>query len=396
MSNKILCVDDDPNVLEGYQRNLRKQFALETAAGATEALEAIQQRGPYAVIVADMQMPVMDGVELLTQVRKISPNTVRLMLTGNADQKTAVDAVNKGNVFRFLTKPCPADQLAVALHAALRQFEMLALEKDLMERTLNGVIRTFMEILSNVDPKSFGQMEKWRDHVHRLGEAVGIEKLWEVEAAAMVSRIGLLTLPPQVLLKLRANIALTAGEQAQLDRVPEISEKLLGNIPRLEEVTRIVAYHQKRFDGAGLPRDGVAGQAIPAGARVLKLVHDMMDLHNRGLDTTLVFEQLRSRIGYYDPVILETATRCFSRSANAADDAPENSLSIELKDLHVGDTLTANVEARDGSLLLLAGTVVTDSAWKRLLNRVEIFGIREPLYILKEFRRPTWDPGLQP
>src|SRR5438876_3981097 len=102
MSKKILCVDDEPNILQAYQRSLRKQFAIDTALGGAQALELIASQGPYAVIVADMQMPGMNGIEFLIQAAQKTPDTVRIMLTGNADQKTAVEAGNKGHVFQFL------------------------------------------------------------------------------------------------------------------------------------------------------------------------------------------------------------------------------------------------------------------------------------------------------
>src|SRR5690348_5914444 len=112
MSTKILCVDDEENVLTGLQRSLRKEFAIETAIGGAAGLIAIESNGPYAVVVADMQMPGMNGVEVLKRVEIKSPNSIRIMLTGNADQKTAVDAVNDGHVFRFLTKPCSTENMA--------------------------------------------------------------------------------------------------------------------------------------------------------------------------------------------------------------------------------------------------------------------------------------------
>ena len=120
MSTKILCVDDEENVLTGLQRSLRKQFQVDVAVGGTAGLRQIEQSGPYAVVIADMQMPEMNGVEFLKRVEARHPDTVRVMLTGNADQKTAMDAVNEGHVFRFLNKPCQPDLLAATLQAAVR------------------------------------------------------------------------------------------------------------------------------------------------------------------------------------------------------------------------------------------------------------------------------------
>ncbi len=104
-ASRILFVDDDPNILSAYQRNLRKRFPISTALNAEQGLELLQSEGPFAVIVADMQMPGTNGIQFLRKAREKAPDSVRLMLTGNADQKTAMDAVNEGHVFSILNKP---------------------------------------------------------------------------------------------------------------------------------------------------------------------------------------------------------------------------------------------------------------------------------------------------
>jgi diguanylate cyclase (GGDEF)-like protein len=131
MSDKVLVVDDDPRVLEGYQRALRKRFNLDVASGGHQALEMVAANGPYAVIVSDMRMPRMSGLDLLLRIREQTPETVRIMLTGNADQQTAMDAVNQGRVFRFLNKPCAAEVMAEALEQALDQYHRVQ-KKDLL------------------------------------------------------------------------------------------------------------------------------------------------------------------------------------------------------------------------------------------------------------------------
>ena len=124
MSERILLVDDEPFILSGYKRGLGKQFTLDTATSGAEALEMFSRQGEktYAVIVSDMRMPEMDGVALLNHLAQSHPETVRIMLTGNSDQQTAMDAVNQGHVFKFLTKPCSAQDLKKTLEEALQQY----------------------------------------------------------------------------------------------------------------------------------------------------------------------------------------------------------------------------------------------------------------------------------
>jgi DNA-binding NtrC family response regulator len=155
MSDRILLVDDDSHVLDGYRRSLSRDFLVETAAGPDEALPLIEKNGPFAVIVSDMRMPGMSGIQLLGAVKSISPETVRIILTGNADMETAIDAINEGNIFRFLIKPCAHEVMAKTLTAALVQYRLVTAEKQLLEQTLSGSIQVLTEVLSLVNrPRS--------------------------------------------------------------------------------------------------------------------------------------------------------------------------------------------------------------------------------------------------
>ena len=134
MSEKILFVDDDSNLLASYQRQLRGQYTVDTSSNGQEGLESIFHRGPYAIVISDYRMPGMDGVTFLTRVREASPDTVRMLLTGYADLQTAIDAVNQGNIFRLLTKPCPPDALANALAAGFDQYRLVIAERERAEK----------------------------------------------------------------------------------------------------------------------------------------------------------------------------------------------------------------------------------------------------------------------
>ncbi|MBM3834120.1 MAG: response regulator [Verrucomicrobia bacterium] len=128
MTEKILCVDDDANILSAYERNLRRRFSIQTALGGEEALKIVRNDGPFAIVAADMRMPGLNGIELLTKIREIAPDTVRIMLTGNAEQQTAVEAINKGHIFRFLNKPCSPEFLGAALESGLQQYRLITAE----------------------------------------------------------------------------------------------------------------------------------------------------------------------------------------------------------------------------------------------------------------------------
>ena len=127
MKHKILLVDDEESVLQSLSRVLRKHYDVTTCTnghdGLLSLLEDLEQE-PFAVVIADQKMPLMDGVEFLASVRAKSPNTVRIMLSGSRDFDASIRAVNEGNVYRFLTKPFPAKQLLEVLAMAVEQYEV--------------------------------------------------------------------------------------------------------------------------------------------------------------------------------------------------------------------------------------------------------------------------------
>ncbi|MFD1625263.1 hybrid sensor histidine kinase/response regulator [Azospirillum griseum] len=133
-NEKVLLVDDDPNVLSGYRRHLGRRYTLLTALGGQEALGILDAEPGIAVIIADMRMPGMNGVQFLSECQKHHGDAVRIMLTGNADQDTAIQAVNRGHVFRFLTKPTPVETVIEAVDAGLRQHRLHQAERELIRQ----------------------------------------------------------------------------------------------------------------------------------------------------------------------------------------------------------------------------------------------------------------------
>ena len=111
MTSKVLLVDDDENILSAFQREFCKYFDMHLAGGGKEGLEALESKGPFAVVVSDFRMPGLNGIQFLAEVRKRAPETVRIMLTGHPSQHLAMDAVDAGYIFRFHTKPCPLQDL---------------------------------------------------------------------------------------------------------------------------------------------------------------------------------------------------------------------------------------------------------------------------------------------
>jgi len=199
MAEKILLVDDDNNILDGYRRSLGREFLMETALGGEQALKLAADNGPYGVVVSDMRMPGMDGIQLLSRIKAQSPDTIRVMLTGNAEIDMAINAINEGSIFRFLTKPCSKEMMAKTLTAALVQYRLVTAEKQLLEQTLSRSIQVLTEVLSLVNPAAFSRAERARRYIHHIATSMKLPNVWQYEVAAMMSQLGCVTLPSETI-----------------------------------------------------------------------------------------------------------------------------------------------------------------------------------------------------
>lgn len=374
--DKILCVDDEQNILASYRRQLRKDFDLDTASSGPEGLEAIETNGPFAVIVSDMQMPGMNGVQFLSEARKIAPNSVRMMLTGVADQSTAAEAVNEGNVFRFLTKPCPSESLIRALVAGIEQYKLITAEKELVEKTLLGSIKVLSDVLSLVNPTAFGRASRVLRLTRELARELKVSKSWQLKIAAMLSQLGCVTVPEQTLSKVYKDADLEPAELQMFAAHPQIGSDLIARIPRLETVSEMIAYQEKRFDGTGHPQDSRTGEQIPQGARILKVALDLDTLESKGMARSFAIAELRSRTGWYDPAVLTALEAVIQRE--------EQFLvrEVALADLDGQMILAADVKTADGVLLVSKGQEVTSSLRQLLKNFSRRSGIVEPIRVL--------------
>lgn len=382
MGARILFVDDEENVLLAYTRTLRRRFEVATALGGPEALKRMDQDGPFAVLVTDMRMPGMDGIQLLEEVRRCHPHTIRVMLTGNSDQQTAMQAVNRGAIFRFLTKPCDSEDLALVLTAALEQHRLVTAEKELLERTLRGAILMLGELLSMLDPASFGRSQRVGEVSLRVAREMSFEAPWMMEVAAILVHIGLHTLPPTVLAKHQAGAFMSGLEREMCSRIPEIGANLIRCIPRLDEVASIVYYAQKNYNGTGFPPDDVKGDLIPLGARVLRAASDYVTLVAQKGDGRTALQDMASRLAWYDPKVIQ-ALRAVHPELEESDTV-RPTREIALLDLEVGFRLAEHVETLDGWRVLPKDTVVGRTHLEKMRNFQRLVGLREPIRVYED------------
>jgi len=385
MTERILVVDDDAALLRGCQRALRGRFEVEAAGSGEEGLAALEARGPFAVVLSDMRMPGIDGVRFLERSAQLAPDTVRMMLTGHADTAVAMAAVNDGKVFRFLTKPCATEDLVRTLQAGVQQYRLVRAERDLLEDTLRGAIRVCSEILGTLDSETYGRAQRVQEAARQVGKTLGVADLWRLDVAALLARIGWACVPPDVVLRQRRS-ALQDGDQAILDRIPQVGHDLLAQIPRLQEVARTVRYSQKNFDGSGFPVDEVVGAAIPLHARILRVCADLIDLEAQDQSRYRALALLGGRVGRYDPAVLEAARTGLAPPPHVA---AGTGLEVDFAALQIGDVLLSNVETVSGVLVVQAGTMLTDPLLLRIRNFVDRNPLRLPIRVQRGARVPA-------
>jgi len=156
-TDNILFVNDEENVLHAIKRQLTGKCDVITAGSGADGLELLEMGKDIAVVISDLRMPEMDGIQFLTAVKERYPTCIRAMLSGHADLQTAIEAVNEGNVFRFITKPCPPEKLYKILEACCTQYYLLQTGRELLEKTLRSAIKVIVGILSLTNPVAFSR-----------------------------------------------------------------------------------------------------------------------------------------------------------------------------------------------------------------------------------------------
>ncbi len=304
-TDKILLVDDDPNLLAGMSRQLRGKFTVATALSGPEGLLALRDQGHFAVVISDMRMPEMNGIQFLSEAAKLVPDTVRMMLTGNTDLETAMHALNEGNIFRFLVKPCNRATIEWALSDGIKQYRLVRAERELLEKTLKGSVKVLTSVLELVNPLAFSQTSRVRHYVRQVVQQLKLENMWQYELAAMLSQLGCVTVPADTLARLFAGAELPEEEAAMYRQHPKIGGQLLENIPRLEIVARMVA-----GQSLSLREHGVDAHELPTdigvlGALILHAAADFDGWITRGSTHNQAVGHLHKGSSIHHPAIVE-------------------------------------------------------------------------------------------
>jgi len=376
VNRRILFVDDEPLVLAGFGRQLRSGYELCMAESGGAALKLLTEEPPFAAIVSDMNMPGIDGVDLLDRAQRLCPDTVRLMLTGMAELDVAMAAVNRCNIFRFLTKPCSVDDLRAAVDAALRQHQLIAAERELLDRTLAGSVRVLSEVLEAVNPTAFGRANRVQRIAKLVVETLGGELTWAQEVAARLCQLGCVAVPEELLVRAQKGDLLSDEEKRILAEHPRNGARMLGRIPRMQVVRRGIEYQAKRYDGYGPPADGRRGDDIPRAGRLLKLCLDFEARVMGGDNPARALAELESCASWYDPDMLQALGDVVRRGRSHDRDE------LMIPELETGMIMDEDVVASDGTLLVSRGTDISPALLRRLDNWHRLERVHGPLRVL--------------
>ena len=368
INRRVLMVDDEPHVHEAIQRRLGGQFEIVTALDGPSALEILARtERPFAVIVSDMRMPVMDGAAFLARARELSATSTRLLLTGDADLKSAINAVNEGHIFRFLCKPCPSDVLRAALEAGVEQHSLVIAERDIMERTLSAVVKTLGDVLSLTDPELFNRASLVKSYVSHVVRSLKLEGAWQIEVAAALHTLGMIALPAELGHRAAGSLPLTVEEKKQLATHPATASRIIGAIPRLEDVALIVS--QQTSDEPQGP------EWAQRGARILRLAIRLEGRVSRGATLGDALEALSATASEEERTHLATLRTLY------ADSEQMQRTERRARELSPGMVLDGDVRTRDGALVLPKGRELNAVLIERLLQFSASRGLEEPIAV---------------
>lgn len=374
---RVLLVDDEANVLESLNRQLRRRFAVTTALGGEAGLEELERGDDFCVVVSDLMMPGMDGITFLSRVRERAPDSVRVLLTGNFDLDSAVAAVNEGSVFRFLTKPCNPTTLDQALTAAAEQHRLITVERTLLERTLHGSIKALTDVLALINPAGFGRATRAKSIVAEFLSFLGLESSWEIEIAAMLSQIGSVTLSAGTVEKLYRGENISYAETLAVAKLPRVASELIKDIPRLEGVREVLASQNLRYDGVESPSRSPKGLDIPWGGRALKIVLDFDVFVTKGMPAPVAIDALRGRKEWYDPELLEKFAEM-----HAASEPRKEIVQMDLRAVRPGMVFAEDVQTGTGLLLVARGQEASERLIERIRNFAHLDAVQDSVHMI--------------
>ncbi len=349
--NRVLLVDDDAYLLNAFRRQLRGVYNLETCVSPEEALEKLKSSNDIQVVVSDMQMPTMSGLEFLKQCRVVAPFVIRIMLTGNADQATVINAINDGAVFRFLLKPCESVDLIRTLADAMKAYQEAAAERDAVADTQCSALKLITDVVSSVRPLTFKHSMESRKLASEVAKEMALSDYRMIELAAMLSYFGSISLPEELFNRYLNASPLSVKEKCEIEKFVEFGRMMIGTFPSFDDAEKLIAYQLK--SPSALP---------PIGSRVIRAVNDYLRL-SRSMNRRDAIKSLKDQPAIYDADIVEVLEKIMARRFKEVE--------VTIADLKPGNILVQPIRTRDGLILVEAMQQLTWRILERLRGIIE-------------------------
>jgi CheY-like chemotaxis protein len=322
-------------------------------------------------------MPGMNGAQFLAQVRQRTPDTVRMLLTGYTDLDAAMEAVNEGNIFRFLTKPCDKEVLTKAITAGLVQYRLVTAEKELLEKTVVGSIKVLTDVLSAASPETFGRSRRIAHYVRHLVLKLRLTSIWRFEAAATLSQLGCLTLNSELIQQAYTGTKMSPEDQARFNAHPQAAMDLLAHIPRLEAVAWMISQQLTKDIPAVVP--GVredAAKEIVLGAKILKLALAFDDLRMKRMTVQDAIGRLYTRRSEFEKDLIDGLEDIVPPVARMA------LRKVSTLKLAVGMVVEQEIRTKEGMLLVAKAQEITPALLVKLDNRAKAGQLEKEIMVL--------------
>lgn len=391
-SPKILFVDDEDFVLQAICRFFRDIYTVQTASSADAALEILTHDRSFAVVVADVRMPGMSGIDFLRYAHDFAPHTTRVLLTGQLSTEDSLRAVNEGHVFQILMKPCPVGVMHSALDAAVRYYQsshnrMLELEQSEAKST----VKLLCEILAMVSPAAARRALRLKTLASSVAKQMGAECQYEIETTALLSQFGCIGIPSRVLSTYGTPAGKRTGADAEcFEEHAAIAAQLLREIPQLGECARSIELQFKNFDGTGRPAVDLSGEAIPLPARILRAVSEFEMYTEQNMSPRDAIATMIREAHHYDPKVMHAIKELHHVKEVVQE------LELNVNDIQIGMILERAVGTTDGRTLLAKGSQVTESMLARLRAFASKGSIIEPILVSGQFPSVSYAPPGEP
>lgn len=376
---QILCIDDDPDVLDGLQLSLRRQGEVHVAPDGNSGLILAAQLPRLAVVICDMRMPDRSGADVLAVFSERHPEVTRILLTGYADLPSAIAAVNQGHIFRFLSKPTSAEILHKAVSDGVAQYRLVIAERQLLEQTVRGSVAALSEALALASPAVFGQARRVRNLLRDCLQILHGQGDWMLESAAFLINLGLVALPWSVQEKILNRHPLSDEEAQQLDKAHLATMTMLNNIPRLEALRDVLRLVEPKVGGQ-METPPAEHPALRERAELLRSVIRYVSYESSGFTVAAALQRLHE-----DWLLPASWFAALEQTAKQSDQV-DCQVSLPLNLLRPGMVLNKAIYTPSGILVAPAGYQLSEGFTLRLMALLpnalsEVFPVRVPAHL---------------